>query len=486
MALRPKYLQQADPVPVTIERHMAKLGFQRSRDYLDWCWRNGFDGSLDKSKVDLQEEVDTYAALELKREAQSKLHRNPKAFLNSVCSGSITSDEIERPVYKAVAREIEESDSDPAKRNSLFEMLTLLNAKSDLVFKSGGADNQTPFVRGLVKMHDRKALWLRAIESWKPKSKNLDRVFGELTHHLFDKFGDVPTFMEAVWLRNDRPSWRFRDWYVHLGRGNNLRTAKTVVPLTKKMAHHFRLAPEGYTAEQALRWAQLQALGASEASINSLVATRLGRSFENESFWFSVLRFVADNPMLDPRQIGPIVDYLHAQRYEPIDVEVEPGLWETEPPPQPNLSMSGRTVNTLLRQVDEWHRSLGRYKNLPTENYEKVEFSGFVVDRSSGSESKRWTIRQLMNARDLQIESDELRHCVASYHWSCAKGACSIWSLSVSGSAGPAERRQTIEVDKNKIIVQCRGLANRDPTNEEWSIVNAWASDAGLRIAEYL
>lgn len=465
---------------------MLKLGFQWSREYIDWCWRHGFDGSLEKTKIDLQEEMDAFEGLKKKRDAQTKLHRNPKAFLNSVCLGDITSDEIERPVFKAIAREIEESDSEPDKRRSLLEMLLQINARSDLVFKSGGANNQTPFVRGLVKMHDRKALWLRAVADWKPRSKNLDRVFGELTHYLFDQFGDVPNFMEAVWLRNDRASWRFRDWYVHLGRGNNLRTAKTVVPLTKKMAHHFRSAPKSYTAEQAIRWAQLQALGASESTINSLVATRLGRSFANESFWFSVLQFIAGNPMLDPRQIGPIVDYIHAQRYEPVDVEIEPGLWETEPPPQPNLSMNGRTVNTLLRQVNDWHRSLGRYKSLPTENYDQADFSGFAVDRSSGSESKRWTIRQLMNARDLQIESDELRHCVASYHWSCAKGACSIWNLSVSSTSGPSERRQTIEVDKNKMIVQCRGLANRDPTNEEWGIVSAWASDAGLSIAGYL
>ena len=460
---------------------MAKLGFQRSNQYVDWCWRHGFDGSLDKTKSELQDEIDAFEALIVKREAQNKLHRNPKAFLQSVCFGEITSDEIERPIFKEIAKEIEESDSEIDKQQSLFEMLSLLNSKTDLVFKSGGPNNQTPFVRGLIKLHDRKALWLRQIANWMPKSKNLDRSFGELTHHLFDKFGDVPRFMESVWLRNDRPSWRFRDWYVHLGRGNNLRTAKTIVPLTKKMAHHFGSAPDGYSAEQAVRWAQLKALGVSKTSIDSLVATRIGRSFENEEFWFTVLRFIAANPMLDPRQIGPIVDYIHAQRYEPTDVEVEPGIWETEPPPQPNLSMSGRTVGTLLRQVEEWHRSLGRFRNLPTENYEKAEFSGFCVDRSMGGELKKWVIRQLMNARDLQIESDELRHCVASYHWSCAKGACTIWSLSVSG-----ERRQTVEVDKNKMIVQCRGLANRDPSNEEWSIVTAWASEAGLSIAGYL
>ena len=53
------------------------------------------------------------------------------------------------------------------------------------------------------------------------------------------------------------------------------------------------------------------------------------------------LRFVADNPMLDPRQIGPVVDYLQFQKFEGAEVEGAPGVWRHEPPPQPGLSMSG-------------------------------------------------------------------------------------------------------------------------------------------------
>ena len=61
---------------------------------------------------------------------------------------------------------------------------------------------EIPVLRGLIKLHDRKALWLRPLKEWKPKSKNTERMFGELTRHLFDEFGDVPRFMERVWLRD--------------------------------------------------------------------------------------------------------------------------------------------------------------------------------------------------------------------------------------------------------------------------------------------
>jgi len=482
MARRSKYLQEIDPVPVAIEKHMVAMGFERSNDYCDWCWKFGFDTSLEKSKTELTEEWLFFESQAKERSKQSRLHKNPKDFLQAVCLGQFTADQIDRPKFKSTAAEIEASNEDEAARASLLDMLLKLLKHEDLIFETA-ADGETPLIRGLIKIHDRKALWLRSLDAWKPKSKNRDRKFGELTHHLFDQFGDVPQFMERVWLRNDRPSWRYRDWYVHLGRGHNLRTAKSPVPITKKIAHEFLSAPEHYVAEQAVRWGQMRALGASVQATDALVATRIGRSFENETFWITVIRFFADNPMLDPRQIGPIVDYLQNQRYQPIEIQEAPGQWRQEPPPQPGLTMRGRTVATLLRQVEDWHVSLGRLKDLPEGEYEMSNFSGFSMEDNNG---RFWAIRQLRSAKDLQIESDELAHCVASYHWSCAKGHCTIWSLSMTANGKDYERRQTIEVDNHDTIVQCRGRANRDPKPEEWSVVNAWARSQGLRVAKYL
>lgn len=465
---------------------MLALGFREPGDYLDWCWANGFDRTIQKSRADLQDELDAFNALARKREAQTRLHKNPKAFFEAVCLGELSSEDIDRPNFKSAAVEIEASNEAEDARRSLRDMLLLLLRHCDLPFQSVGGGDDTPYIRGLIKLHDRKALWLRPLEDWKPKSKNNERRFGELTRHLFDRYGDVPRFMERIWLRNDRASWRYRDWYVHLGRGYNLRTAKSRIPLTKKMAHHFMRAPDDYTVEQAVRWGQLQALGAGEAATHAVAASRLGRSFENETFWFTVLRFIAENPMLDPRQIGPMIDYLYNQRYESRDVEVAPGDWRHEPPPQPGLSMTGRTVDTLMRQVAEWHDSLRYLRGLPDGAYEKADFEGIVLDRNGSGKSVRWVVRQLRSAKDLKMEGDALRHCVASYHWSCARGDCTIWSLSASSGGQPSERCQTIEVSKNGEIVQCRGLANRDPGVEERAIVNAWARKANLRIASYL
>lgn len=483
MALRPR--NDIDIPPAT-DRHMRELGFNLPRFYLEWCYANGFPEKFDKTKSELIEERDMFGALAKKKLAQNRLHKNPKAFLEAVCLGDLTSDEIDRPNFKLAATEIEESNESPEVRASLLEMLTVLIRQKDLIFEGTSARASVPFIRGLIKLHDRKALWLRPLEGWKPKSKNSLKKFGELTHYLFDQYHDVPRFMESVWLRTDRPSWRYRDWYIHLGRGHNLRTAKSHVPITKKMAHHFSGAPDDFTVEQAVRWSQMKALGAPENAIHAVAATRLGRGFEHEAFWMTVLRFITANPMLDPRQIGPMVDYLQNQKFEAVQVQCDDGEWEDRPPAQAGLSMAGRTVTTLMGHVDAWHESLGRLKGLPDTAYDAPDFTGLALEKQNGKHLQRWRIHQLRSAKELTRESEALRHCVSSYHWSCAKGHCTIWSLSVSVDGTPYERRQTIEVSKNAEIVQCRGLANRDPSNEEWGIVNNWAGKANLGVASYL
>lgn len=462
---------------------MLELGFDNSRDYVDWCWRNGFEGTLFKARSEFVEERRAFEAIRARRRAQERLHKNPKAFLEAVCYGELTSEEIDRPNYKRVAAEIEASNPDPQYRASLLDMLVALGKRDDMVFQTVAGEDDLPFVRGLIKLHDRRKLWLRPLDAWRPKRKARERRFGELTHHLFDRYGDVPRFMERVWLGNDRASRRHRDWYVHLGRGYNLRTAKKLpVTLTRKSAHAALRAPDDYTPEQAIRWGQLSALGAREEAIHATVATRLGRLFDHEDFWITVLRFIAANPMLDPRQIGPLVDYLQHQKFEPTEIEVAPGVWRHEPPPQPGLSMARRTVGTLMRQMETWHASLGKAYGLPSGSYEKAGFGGMLHERQNPGGEVRWAIRQLRNARDLQIEGDELRHCVASYHWSCARGVCTIWSLSASDDGTTFKRRVTIEV-VNQTIVQCRGLANRDPDADEWAVITEWANRQALRLA---
>ena len=51
--------------------------------------------------------------------------------------------------------------------------------------------------------------------------------------------------------------------------------------------------------------------------------------------------------------------------------------------------------------------------------------------------------------------------------------------------AGP-EKRQTIELSSDRVIVQCRGKQNRLPTPGELDIVKEWARYAGLSVSPYV
>lgn len=470
-------------VPPPLARHIKALGLPNWQSYFGWCREHGFPESLEKTKRHMQQELEVVEQFELRRKAQMRLHKNPKAFLKAVCLGNVTSDEIDRPNFKRAATEIEGSNEAPEQRKSLLEMLNVLSRHSELIYDV--ARGEIPFIRGLIKLHDRRALWIRPIANFKPRSKNADRKFGELTHHLFDEYGDVPVFLERAWLRTDTKSWRWRDWYIHLGRGHNLRKAKSPVPITKKTAHFFLQAPDDYTVEQAIRWGQMRALGAEPPLINAVAATRLGRGFDEEEFWFTVLRFLADTPMLDPRQVGPVIDYIQNQKFEGREFEQAPGVWHREPAAQPGFSMRGRDAATLLRHVEDWHTALGKGRAKSDTVYPEAPFGGFSDIHKKGRESVSWVIRQLRSHRDLIAESDDLRHCVGSYHWSCESGRCTIWNLSSESGQGRV-RRQTIEVNRNNEIVQCRGLANRDPSPEEWLIVRKWADAKNLRVATYL
>jgi hypothetical protein len=214
-------------------------------------------------------------------------------------------------------------------------------------------------VSGLLALACHHTDWLRPVEDWTPAGVSLMPQFGSLALHLLARY-PVPTFMTSVWLRGrDAETLRYQGWYKHIALGRNIRTADLPLPYTKMMAHHFMLAPDHFSVEAALRWGQVRGMGGSEALAHAVAATRLGRSFEHEDFWKTVIQFFVNEPTLDAVHIGPIVDYLHVQKFVPQEDFIGEGELGHAGPPQPNLTMKGRTRRSLLRQVEEWHKRPG-------------------------------------------------------------------------------------------------------------------------------
>jgi hypothetical protein len=468
-------------------KHIRALGLTTWRDYLHWCHEMGLAPSLEKSPSEREAELETLA----RKTAAPKVTQNPRRFIALACAGEIDGESVGRVSWRQLAAAVKRSKADDEKgRESLAAFLLHLEKVSDLVFADAVQGRmRAPYADALVKLHDRRKLWLRDPADWKPDRHNIGRQFGSLARHLFAQYS-APIFMDSVWLRGEPGAYRFRDWFIHVGRGKNIRTAKTPYPLTRMTAHHFMAAPDDYSIEGALMLADIRALGGGERLTRALMGTRLGQRIEKDearrSFWLSVYRFFVDNPMLDLRHAGPIVDFISFQKFETQEVMVGPGQMERRPPPQPNLSMNRRTPESLLRQVDEWHGDLRKVRAGNQMFWRPSGIQPLDIETGSRDEPVTWRSRELMSAQDLVEEGRLLRHCVSTYAASCARGAYSIWSVEQQEKGERADRQLTVAIDDKGQMVEARGYANRKPTESEQRILQIWMTRANLRPGRYL
>jgi hypothetical protein len=364
-------------------------------------------------------------------------------------------------------------------------LLWHVRARTNLLHPSDRAgDNRGLVNAGLLDLALHHADWIRSVELWRPAHRNVWPLFSSLAQHLLALY-PVPAFMTSVWFnRSLGKRLPQQEWYKHLGRGENIRTAKLPLRLTRVMAHWFTQAPHHLSAVQAIRWAQVRGLGGSKHLARAVVGTRLGKVLENEDFWEDVLHFCINHPSLDLAQIGPVVDFLQYQRFEWREGITLAGVFGKIPPPHSQYMMKGRTVASILRQVEEWHEELGKEENQPTImwRHSPIRDFRFIEGSEALGDMRAWTISELLSTRALFLEGQAMCHCVATYGDECVKRVVSIWSMQVETKRGQ-HRALTIEVDLlSKTIWQVRGKCNRMPTVEELAIVERWAAAEGMKL----
>jgi len=470
---------------VPMRKHLAALGLRTINGYYDWCLKHGVPATLDKSRRQLEAELAIAESVKAGIARQARLHHNPRKLIEAACKGEIVAADVKRPQLQRLCQSIERSKADSENRAALQALLLWAVAETDFLMETFAFGTATyPAIDALIKLNDRRGQWVRKLEQWKRPSHNARRQFSSLIRHLVAHY-PVPEFMDAAWLRQEQGSQKFRGWYLHIASGKNIRTAKTPIPLTKMMAHHFLEAPDSLSIEGAFLWGQVHALGGDASLTHAFLGSRAGFDFAQNEFWQSVIRFFIANPMLDRRHVGPIADYLHAQKFQSREIVDQSGRVTIEPPPQPNLQMRGRTPDTLLAQVERWHHALGRSKGAENLFFKVSGFKAMSFKTGSKDEPNVWSFRELHSGNELIAEGKAMRHCVASYARSCAAGNCSIWTMEVDRRMG-IEKVQTIEVSKQGVIVQCRGRQNRLPTVAEFEIVKRWATAAGLTVSPYV
>lgn len=366
-------------------------------------------------------------------------------------------------------------------------LLHRVRSRSALLRPSGRVgDVRNRLNAALLALALHHAAWLRPVETWGPAGEPEGRQFAALAAHLLALY-PVPACLVGGWF--DPPpggALPQHGWYKHLGRGGSLRTAGLPLPVTKAVNHWLYQAPAHLGPVAGVRWAQVRAAGGGDELARAVAATRLGRVLEHEDFWETAVRFLVRQRTFPTDQVGPVIDFLQHQKFEWRDGVSAGGVFGPQPPPRPDYALKGRTAASVLRDMAAWHRQLGlghggagrSWRPAPVRPYRRIDGT------EAAGDMRVWTITELRTDRDLFLEGQAMRHCVAAYADRCARGQTSVWSLRVETGRG-GRRALTIELDwAGRVVRQARGTANRRPRPAELDLLAAWAAAEGLRVPD--
>ncbi len=452
-----------------VKKHVQALELPNEKAYRAWCQKQGIGTGTHKSQQQRKKEKALANRLKGERalRAAKRQRRRPEELVELIFAGRVKRAELKMDFLAQVWDEVQHLGDDQVGLQALRELVLGIRGRSKLDRGRAHRDNLAAqnIMRGLAALAQHRADWLRPLAQWRPQSHNVQRQFSELARHLLARY-EVPRFMDRAWFESDREKGqRYQEWFKHIGVGHNIRRADLPLPLSKKMAHLFLQADECLTIEAALRWAQVRAQGGSQELAEAIIGTRLGTSFAPAEFWDGVILFLSQNPMLDPACVGPIIDYIHYQRFVPVETVLNDGQVETLLPPQPNFSLKGRRIERLLAQVEQWHLTLGKEERKPTHNWARSGIGEFELVEDSKDEQRRWSIGELTSSQELVAEGRIMRHCVSSYERNCKRGNMSIWSLKVQYGDGRVQSVMTIAVDSHtRRVTQARGKYNATST----------------------
>lgn len=351
-------------------------------------------------------------------------------------------------------------------------------------------------LRALHQLSGYRREWVRSPETFVPSgTSSLHLQWAEFLGHIIEAY-PTPRFFVFNWLHSEYCD-RLRKLHFHIAGGGSLR--HYVLPggtlIDRTTANYLSRAPHDASVEQALRWAHVMAAYHQlnrdpDAQIARLMMklAPFSSQVDHEVFWRGTSRFIARHELGSQEVVNLVL--------MATDVRFKPGN-ETFPntaldhPLDSRLCIEGRTLPDVQNLVRNWkeiyldiHRDKLVRRHRRFEPWGKLD----IKDGHFGSheESDFWEIVQLLTAHDLQLEGQNLKHCVGSYVRSCRSGNSSIWSMR-RWCSGQMRRYLTIEVDpKEREIVEALGQCNRLPRTQEMAMVRSWAQEAQLKVASWV
>ena len=299
---------------------------------------------------------------------------------------------------------------------------------------------------------------------------------------LYKKFLDAPFEQLIEYLPKDilaRPHKYSISTILLLGTGGNIRDNIQQIPFTKKMAHLF-LEKSNYV------FVLLKSLGADD----------------NLAYFFSKEIFKHNNI---PSKNDLLIR--HYERYVPFltkivdwDSEIRAHCTVVEQrrlqfvmklmgyvshliQDEPNFSLQGRTAASFIRLSEEYYRQLEERRNTIFSAYSSWTGADYAAFETV-VEQYKFKIIQLKTQKDLREEGSLLKHCVSGYSRGCYYGNLSIWSLRRFKN-NTWQSEVTIEVCKNRNIVQAKAKYNAKPDPKFLNIIKDWAKQENLKFIKY-
>lgn len=322
---------------------------------------------------------------------------------------------------------------------------------------------------------------VRDVASWTPKGKSATTMLRSLLDHMLAKYPVPAMFWSALDYADAELDRSALNFVLHAANGGSMyayvKDGHFPVPLTRKMCHELMTISADYSFVSAVRYVQVRAAGGDRRLFNVWMSTRYAQRFgsrEVETFWFSVLEWLARQPMLNPSVLGPVCDYINHCRAA-----------------DPKYSLKGRTGVSVVRAMEEWHKTLATSKRVKKATYQPSGFQEAMFNDLSRHENGRtikevWRVRELLTEKSLYEEGRRMSHCVWSYSSYIERGEVSIWSVQMEDGQGETGNwaMVTVEVrNQTKTIVQARGKCNRSMTSKEMQVVNRWANLNELKIS---
>lgn len=332
----------------------------------------------------------------------------------------------------------------------------------------------------IARVSQFKQNWLHPLKkfSWKDKLQ-FDELAVRLPAYLFARY-PVPAFMERVFADGDYLSM---GWYIHLGRGKNIRKASDLpLRMTKKMAHFFLESPDFNAVHKSLRYGQVLGYGGSEDLATAIIDSRMDYDPRRANFWAEVIQWMINHEPIHEDYVKMIIGYIQERKFRRMRLAAESEEIQIQSVAlDPSFSIKGRTYEKLRNAAIEWNWLTAQMGDHSRNTIAKEVGDLFYFTGGGRKPRVKYEIRPLLTAAEIIEEGRMMRHCVGSYAQEVGQNQTSIWSLTQTDiGSGKSQRLLTIEVLRDRTIEEVRGASNRLATTFERTLIFRWASQEDL------